>query len=208
MRCTGSCAPDALIPVTANDADEDEDGKDWHTCTVSVKQVLHQELHNNDDYCQILGLLDEGQVYATELEAIIYPMVHKETIMVSCTLSICYILSDFSTLPPFANSHSLFLLLIFTSHYLRLLVDYSMIEGHRCLTWVTFFPQAVPSQRDERLSVLHLSLMAYNWLLKKSLEAHSIWTYCNYFLKGILTNLSHTFQRLFHLPWTPLLPCP
>jgi len=79
----GSCAPNTLISVTVNDADKDEEGKDWHTCTVSVEQVLHQELCSEDDNCQILGLLDEGQVYATKLKAIVYPMVHKETIMVS-----------------------------------------------------------------------------------------------------------------------------
>ena len=47
---------------------KDEDGevetdetKDWRTYTVTVKQVLREEL-SNEDYHRILRLLDEGQV--------------------------------------------------------------------------------------------------------------------------------------------------
>ncbi|KAF9984793.1 hypothetical protein BGZ65_012600, partial [Modicella reniformis] len=75
-------APEALGPTPADDADEEE-GKDWRTCVVSLKQVLREELTNEDDSHRILSLLDENQIYATDLAEAINIMVHKETILVA-----------------------------------------------------------------------------------------------------------------------------
>ncbi|KAF9576093.1 hypothetical protein EC968_000161 [Mortierella alpina] len=65
-----------------NCEDESSETKDWRTCTVSVKQILRQEF-DEDDYQRILELLDDGQVYSTDLEDAMYNMVHKQTLMVA-----------------------------------------------------------------------------------------------------------------------------
>ncbi|KAF9574018.1 hypothetical protein EC968_007570 [Mortierella alpina] len=67
---------------TENCDDESNETKDWRTCTVSVKQILRQEF-DEDDYQRILELLDDGQVYSTDLEDAMYNMVHKQTLMVA-----------------------------------------------------------------------------------------------------------------------------
>lgn len=84
---SGGGAPEAGDLTPEDDADEDV-GEDWRTCTVSLKQVLREELINEedeeDDYHRILSLLDESQAYATNIADAIFTMVHKETILVSC----------------------------------------------------------------------------------------------------------------------------
>jgi len=80
--------PEAGDPTPEDDADEDI-GKDWRTCTVTLKQVLREELigegdDDDDDYHRILTLLNKNQAYASNLADAIFAMVHKETILVSC----------------------------------------------------------------------------------------------------------------------------
>jgi len=80
----GGGIAEALDSTPTVDAQEDDEGKDWRTCSVTLKQALCEELSDEDNYDRILSLLDNSQTYATDLEDAVYTMVLKETILVSC----------------------------------------------------------------------------------------------------------------------------
>ncbi|GJJ74905.1 hypothetical protein EMPS_07263 [Entomortierella parvispora] len=77
----GSNPDEGGEPKTPIAGEDEENDDDWRTCTVTLKQILHPSLSNDEDYGRILKLLHEAQAHVTDVERSLYLLAQIGTIL-------------------------------------------------------------------------------------------------------------------------------